>query len=234
MFDYGVSFQGGMTPPKGDPETVAMQYARQNGISLEQARDELRAKYGDPQPPQMGMNNGLLAPAKQPQLPQGAKEITGNEIPADPAQLEQYIKDGAKKAGCSEQEFAQMIGLPRRNQRRLQSEVRDDFVNDYLANNPQATKKEAKHSFYQQFPTTRKQAKAWIKEYRLQTGASKKEAKIAFEDTFGYKVPSSNLSKLGKGLILAPFTPFLFAAGAADKISGDNLGVIKGLQTMME
>lgn len=43
-----------MTPPiRGmDPNTYAMQYAQQNGISFDEAKQQLRAKYGDPQPPQ--------------------------------------------------------------------------------------------------------------------------------------------------------------------------------------
>ena len=36
-------------PPQGvDPNQYAMQYARQNGISLEEAKQQLKAKFGDP------------------------------------------------------------------------------------------------------------------------------------------------------------------------------------------
>ncbi len=42
---------------------------------------------------------------------------------------------------------------------------------------------------------SRKEAKQWIKAYREQTGCSKKEAKAAFEQEFGYKMPSSEFVK---------------------------------------
>ena len=35
-----------------DPDAYAQQYAEENGISLEEAKAQLRAKYGDPQKPQ--------------------------------------------------------------------------------------------------------------------------------------------------------------------------------------
>lgn len=34
--------------PKADPETYAKQYAAENNLSLEEAKNELRAKFGDP------------------------------------------------------------------------------------------------------------------------------------------------------------------------------------------
>ena len=48
--------------PKTDPEQYAKQYATQNGISLEEARAELKSKYGDPQPPQEALfaSSGML------------------------------------------------------------------------------------------------------------------------------------------------------------------------------
>ena len=36
--------------PKADPEEYAEQYAQENDISIEEAREELKAKYGEPQP----------------------------------------------------------------------------------------------------------------------------------------------------------------------------------------
>ena len=51
---------------------------------------------------------------------------------------------------------------------------------------------------------SRKEAKQWIKAYREQTGCSKKEAKAAFEQEFGYKMPRSEYGKrLLKGLRMA-------------------------------
>ncbi len=50
---------------------------------------------------------------------------------------------------------------------------------------------------------TRKEAKAWIKEYREQhPGTSKKEAKAAFEAEFGYKMPSSKFVKILRKALL--------------------------------
>ena len=37
--------------PKMDPDAYARMYALQKGISLEEAKTELRAKFGDPQKP---------------------------------------------------------------------------------------------------------------------------------------------------------------------------------------
>ncbi len=49
----GVSF-GSVTQtqtqkPQMDPEAYAQQYAKEHGISVEQAREELKAQFGDPQ-----------------------------------------------------------------------------------------------------------------------------------------------------------------------------------------
>ena len=42
-------------PPQGvDPNQYAMQYAKQNGISLEEAKQQLKAKFGDPNNRQVG------------------------------------------------------------------------------------------------------------------------------------------------------------------------------------
>ena len=38
-------------PPKMDPDAYAKMYAAQNNISLEQAKTELRAKFGEPKKP---------------------------------------------------------------------------------------------------------------------------------------------------------------------------------------
>ncbi len=41
----------GNLPPKMGPDAYARQYAQQKGISFEEAKAELRAKFGDPKPP---------------------------------------------------------------------------------------------------------------------------------------------------------------------------------------
>lgn len=42
---------------------------------------------------------------------------------------------------------------------------------------------------------SRKEAKNWVKAYREEHGCSKKEAEAAFEQEFGYKMPSSKFMK---------------------------------------
>lgn len=37
-------------PPRQDPDTYAKTYATQNGITVDEAKEQLRAKYGDPKP----------------------------------------------------------------------------------------------------------------------------------------------------------------------------------------
>ena len=41
----------GPLPPGGDPDAFAQKYADEHGITLEEAKEELRSKYGDPQQP---------------------------------------------------------------------------------------------------------------------------------------------------------------------------------------
>lgn len=61
----GIGPQSG--PPQGvDPNQYAMQYAKQKGISLEEAKQQLKAQFGDPNKRQAG------APQAVPQ--------TGNDI----------------------------------------------------------------------------------------------------------------------------------------------------------
>lgn len=73
---------------------------------------------------------------------------------------------------------------------------------------------------------SRKEAKAWLKEYMEQTGCSKKEAKKAFEEKFGYSVP---LSKMQKFLRFAAvvITPVGVVAAAADGATDGKLGIKK-------
>ncbi len=124
FFDVG-GVQGGGSNPHVDPDTYAKQYAEANGISLDEAKEQLKAKYGDPKPPvsgfandvnvtqqyidSMGMNSGLLKfsgeNANFPVNPIGI-------MTTDPHQLAKFVKDGANKMGISEKEFAQMLGLP--------------------------------------------------------------------------------------------------------------------------
>ena len=78
---------------------------------------------------------------------------------------------------------------------------------------------------------TRKQAKEWIKEYREKTGCSKKEAKAAFKEEFGYKVPSSKFMKgLRFNLVgMIPIAGWLALTG--DAITKGKLGIQQFIET---
>lgn len=72
---------------------------------------------------------------------------------------------------------------------------------------------------------SRKEAKAWCKNYMQENGCSKKEAKQAFKEEFGYSVP---LSSLQKGLRqMATMTPLGAIATIVDGFAGGKLGVMK-------
>ena len=78
---------------------------------------------------------------------------------------------------------------------------------------------------------TRKQAKEWLKAYREETGCSKKEAKAAFKEEFGYKVPSSAFMK-GLRFHLVGLIPV--AGGLAlggDLVTKGKLGVQRFIET---
>ncbi len=120
MYFDGPQLQGGMPPM--DPNAYAQKYASENGISLDEAKEQLRAKFGDPQKP-----NSTFVPNDSVPMPQGPiLQFSGEGanfpvnplgiMTTDPAQLEAYVKNGAKQAGVTEREFAQMLGLPDKSQ----------------------------------------------------------------------------------------------------------------------
>lgn len=109
--ESNVNFTGGRPPQGVDPNTYAQQYANEKGITFEQAKTELKAKYGDPQQRGMSMNEGLPGLQFGGQgAPLGFNPYGG--IPQDPAILEQFVENGARQAGCTPQEFARMLGIP--------------------------------------------------------------------------------------------------------------------------
>lgn len=132
----GPQGMGGM-PPRGpqpgmDPDAYAQQYANTNGISLEEAKSQLKAKFGDPQKPvstfapnnitgvstQQLQNTPLLSFANDGKATYNIatqQEFTYNpgELKnANPAQLSAFVRYGMQETGLSEKEFAEMIGLP--------------------------------------------------------------------------------------------------------------------------
>lgn len=108
--------------PQMDPNAQAQVYAKENGISLDEAKAQLRAKFGDPQKP-----NSTFAPEPQ-NIPSGVSgpiftyRPDGTNYsynPADfsmqtPQDLEKLVKNEAKRIGMSEQDFALELGLPPR------------------------------------------------------------------------------------------------------------------------
>ena len=108
--------------PQMDPNAQAQVYAKENSISLDEAKAQLRAKFGDPQKP-----NSTFAPEPQ-NIPSGvsgpifAYRPDGTNYsynPADfsmqtPQDLEKLVKNEAKRLRISEQNFALELGLPPR------------------------------------------------------------------------------------------------------------------------
>lgn len=72
---------------------------------------------------------------------------------------------------------------------------------------------------------SRKEAKAWCKDYMEKNGCSKKEAKEAFKQEHGYSVPLNSFQKLGRIFTLA--NPVGFIALVADEATRGKLGVNK-------
>ena len=161
-------------PPQGiDPDAYAKQYANEKGITLAEAKAELKAKYGDPQPPRgMSMNEGL--PGLQFSR-QGATlefNLYGG-IPQDPAKLEQFIENGARQTGCTPQEFAQMMGIPPKsntnssNNRNYTSfnDIKSDAKDIYRSNTKYETTRSERKDIKKQTNNYIKQLKTYQKEY---------------------------------------------------------------------
>lgn len=77
---------------------------------------------------------------------------------------------------------------------------------------------------------SRKDAKAWVKDYMEKNGCSKKEAKAAFKQEHGYSVPLSLGQKMLRGVAVAVTGPIGYVATLADGITGGKLGVQKFME----
>lgn len=118
----GPQVSGGMPPM--DPNAYAQRYAQENGISLDDAKNQLRARFGDPQKP-----NSTFAPEPQ-NIPRGAigpvfsyrtDGANFNYNASDfrninPQEMEKLVEQEAKRNGMSPQDFAYAIGLPPRQE----------------------------------------------------------------------------------------------------------------------
>ena len=72
---------------------------------------------------------------------------------------------------------------------------------------------------------SRKEAKAWCKDYMEKNGCSKKEAKEAFKQEHGYSVPLNGFQKIGR--MFALLNSIGTVAIIADEASSGKLGVKK-------
>lgn len=239
----------------GNPELDAQNYARQNGISLEEAKAELRAKFGDPQvPPQPGMTEtGTLdfnykpqGSANTSQVPPEQMALIQKGIPpevilqGDDA-IRKYAEDNnislpAKKqvservASTETSEVAEFS-----SGELMTSKDKKAWIKNYRETH-NCSKREAYDAFYAKFEKanmSRKEAKAWMKAYSEENGVSKKEAKAAFEKEHGYPAPSSKTSSFFKCLLLMCMTPVTVPIGLADHASGGKLGFIDEFQNFM-
>ncbi len=122
MYFDGPQVQGGMPPM--DPNAYAQRYATENGISLNEAKNQLRAKFGDPAKPNStfapepnNMPKGAIGPVFNYQVDGGAFTYNPADLEgATPMQLAGFVRYGMQETGLSEKEFAQMIGLPNKEQ----------------------------------------------------------------------------------------------------------------------
>ena len=137
MEDVMTRFDGPMNSgiPPMDPNAYAQKFATENGISLNEAKSQLRAKFGDPQKPnstfapqvraevstQQLRNTPLLSFSDESvatyKMPERGFTYNPAELKeASPAQLASFVKYGIETTGLSEKEFAEMIGLPDKEQ----------------------------------------------------------------------------------------------------------------------
>ncbi|MCR4880453.1 MAG: hypothetical protein K6A44_00665 [bacterium] len=85
------AISSGMRPPQGvDPNQYAQQYAEQNGISVDEAKEQLKAKFGDPQQPggSSAVSNALSSgdvtgTGSNPSIPKEAWELQALGIPLE-------------------------------------------------------------------------------------------------------------------------------------------------------
>ena len=65
--------------PNVDPETYAQQWATNNNISIEEAREQLRAKYGDPQAPNQSIFNQKSSGSSENSVSSSPNDLTEGE-----------------------------------------------------------------------------------------------------------------------------------------------------------
>lgn len=206
----------------GNPEADAMRYAQAKGISLDEAKAELKSQFGDPQP--LAPNSIFANPSQLMQMqiqniPQGSSLFnnpapqTGQQPPA-PQTPEQMLcakygipPEVAAQGDDAIRNFAEEnnISLPAKNASSTSARTTASVTNTtsnsstVTASNTASTSKTDAESnqVSGNSKMSRKEANAWIKNYRKEHNCSKKEAKEAFKNTFGYEVPKRDLSWIG-------------------------------------
>lgn len=138
MTTIGDGFNGvnpaGAPPPKGDPETVLRNYMKEHNCDEATAKAALEQMYGKPSQPMNSAfvpSDGAIIPQatlRQPLFninPDGGVHYpmthkvsynTADIENATPAQLAAFVRYGMEQTGLSEREFAQMVGLPDKQQ----------------------------------------------------------------------------------------------------------------------
>lgn len=108
--------------PTGNPEADAQTYAKAHGISVDEAKAQLRAKFGNPQqqlmPQMFGSNNqvwtgGMGTPL--PMIPRMGTVQPFTFVGQSPEQLTAYVSNFATANSISEKYAARLLGLPDRD-----------------------------------------------------------------------------------------------------------------------
>lgn len=167
--------------PTGNPEADAQNYANANGISLDEAKTQLKVKFGDPQQLQMFGNNnqvwsgGMRTPIPMMMPMDGSQQFIAASM--SPQQMTAYVSNFASVNGISEKDAAKLLGLPDRNKNRPSNSTSTIMNEDTTKNTSNIkitsdyTKKEIK--------TIQKEYEKNIKEF---VKAHKKEYKEIFKD----------------------------------------------------
>lgn len=196
----------------GNPEADAMRYAQAKGISLDEAKAELKSKFGDPKPPvqnsvfanqsqlmQMQLQNmpqvsslfNFLVPqtTQQPPAPQTPEQMLCAKY-GIPPEITAQGDDAIRK-------YAQdnNISLPAKENSTTSASTRTTDTTSTTTATTNNT--EESDSSSTENKMSRKEAKAWVKAYRKEHNCSKKEAKAAFEKEFGYEYPKANTKWIG-------------------------------------
>lgn len=206
----------------GNPEADAMKYAQQKGISLEEAKNELRSKFGDPHPPvpnSVFANSSPLMQMQIQNMPQGSSLFNYpapqmGQQPPTPQTPEQMLcaqygipPEVAAQGDDAIRKFAEEnnISLPAKNASSTSASTTASVTNTNsnsstvtASTTDSASKTTAESDQVSgNNKMSRKEANAWIKNYRKEHNCSKKEAKEAFKNTFGYEVPKRDQSWIG-------------------------------------